>query len=32
MFMLGFDQAILRMVPAVMFGLVDECRAWFEKR
>ncbi len=31
MFMLGFDQAILRMVSAVMFGLVDECRAWFER-
>jgi hypothetical protein len=32
MFMLGFDQAILCMVPALMFGLVDECRAWYEKR
>jgi hypothetical protein len=31
MFMLGFDQAIRRKVPAVMFGLVDECRAWFER-
>lgn len=32
MFMLGFDQALLRTVPAVMFGFIDGCRASHGKR
>jgi hypothetical protein len=32
MFMLRSNDAMPRVVPAMMFGFVDRCRAWFGKQ